>query len=108
MKTLDSSQRNLYLLATTSAILILAAKLTGPLFPFILTEKGGNALELGVILSLYSFTTLLSRLPLSILFDRIGRWLAFPAIIISFTTSLFLYAVAQNQMWFYPIAISAR
>jgi MFS family permease len=69
---------------------MLAVKIAQLLLPFYVTEKGGTALEVGIILSVCSMTILLSRIPLSAIAERIGRFSTLLLMIAGTTVAFFL------------------
>ncbi|MDH5779250.1 MAG: MFS transporter [Candidatus Bathyarchaeota archaeon] len=85
--------------------LFLATQTTQPILPLYITEKGATTFELGVIISLLSFTTIAAKIPLGVLAERIGRWPILPAVTIGQTASLLLYSIVPDATWFYPIRI---
>jgi DHA1 family multidrug resistance protein-like MFS transporter len=92
-------------LIITSITLFLASETTQPILPLYITQKGATTLQLGIIISLLSFTTIAAKIPLGILAEKAGRWPIIPAVAIGQTTSLLLYSFAPDPTWFYPIRI---
>ncbi len=97
--------RDFYLLTTTAITLFLASQTIQPILPLYITEKGATTLQLGIIISLLSFTAIVAKIPLGMLSERIGRWPVIPVVVVGQTISLLLYSVAPNPSSFYPIRI---
>ena len=97
--------KEFYLLTATSITTFLATQTIQPILPLYIKQKGATTLELGIIISLLSFTAITAKIPLEILSEKIGRWPIIPAVAIGQTTSLLLYSIAPNPTWFYPIRI---
>jgi MFS family permease len=93
------------LLTATSITLFLASETTAPILPLYITQKGATTLQLGVIISLLSFATIVAKIPLGLLAEKAGRWPIIPAVAIGQTMSLLLYSFAPDPTWFYPIRI---
>jgi len=89
----------------TSITLFLASETAQPILPLYITEKGATTLQLGIIISLLSFTTIAAKIPLGMLAEKMGRWPIIPAVTIGQSTSLLLYSLAPDPAWFYPIRI---
>ena len=68
-------------------------------------EKGATTFELGVIISLLSFTAIAAKIPLGMLAERVGRWSIIPVVVVGQTISLLLYSIAPDYTWFYPIRV---
>jgi predicted MFS family arabinose efflux permease len=83
----------------------LATQTIQPILPLYITEKGATTLELGIIISLLSFTAIAAKIPLGLLSEKIGRWPVIPAVAVGQTVSLLLYSIVPNSTWFYPIRI---
>jgi len=83
----------------------LASTLTRPFFSLYVAETGPSPIELGLIISLMSYTTLFIRLPLGLATSRIGIWWVIPLALIGQSSSYILYSLVSNPAYFYPIRI---
>ncbi len=97
--------REFYFLTATSITLFLASQTTQPILPLYIVEKGATTFELGVIISLLSFTAIAAKIPLGMLAERVGRWPIIPAVVVGQAVSMLLYSVVPDYTWFYPIRI---
>jgi len=74
-----------------------------PTLPLFVLELGSTKLELGLILSIASITTVLTRIPLGALSDRVGTWNFVGFSMIGHSLSNFLYLAVPNAAWLYPL-----
>mgnify|MGYP001073910664 CR=1 FL=1 len=74
-----------------------------PTLPLYVLEMGSTKLELGLILSIASITTVLTRIPLGALSDRVGTWNFVSFSMIGHSLSNFLYLAVPNAAWLYPL-----
>ena len=93
------------MLIGVSMALFVATQTIQPIFPLYLVQTGVSTLELGVIVSIMSFTAMLAKVPLSILLRRIGKWSIVPVALLGQSLCLLLYSIASNAALFYPIRI---
>ena len=94
-----------HLLTGTSVALFLASQTIEPIFPLYITERGATTFEVGLILSILSFTAIIAKVPLGILADRAGKWPVIPVALVGQSLSLLLYSVVSSAWGFYPIRI---
>jgi predicted MFS family arabinose efflux permease len=73
--------------------------------PLFVTERGANTFELGIVISLLSFTIIATKIPLGILAEKFGRWPVLPAVAVGLAASFLLYSLAPNLTWIYPARI---
>jgi len=66
---------------------------------------GANTFELGLIVSIFSITAIISKIPLGYLAEKIGKWPIIPSALIGQAVCFFLYSIAPNPSWLYPIRI---
>ncbi|UCH37234.1 MAG: MFS transporter [Candidatus Bathyarchaeota archaeon] len=78
--------------------------MTASIFSLYLDEKGASSFELGLIISLMSYTTLITQIPLGLISKRVGVWWIIPLALVGQSTSYFLYSLAPLP-YFYPIRI---
>ncbi len=94
-----------YLVTGLATMTFLASTLIQPFFSLYVTDKGASPIELGLIISLMSYTTLAIRLPLGLTTSRIGIWWVVPLALIGQSSSYILYSLVSNPAYFYPIRI---
>jgi len=97
--------RAFYLVTGLATMTFIASTLTRPFFSLYVAEKGASPIELGLIISLMSYTTLFIRLPLGLATSRIGIWWVIPLALIGQSSSYILYSLVSNPAYFYPIRI---
>jgi MFS family permease len=83
----------------------IASTLTRPFFSLYVAEMGPSPIELGLIISLMSYTTLFIRLPLGLATSKIGIWWVVPLALVGQSSSYILYSIVSNPIYFYPIRI---
>ena len=94
-----------YFLITISLSLFVSIETINPILPLYITQKGATVLQLGVIISLLSFTGMITKIPLGILAEKIGKWPMVPLALLGQSVTLLLYSIAPSPEWFYPIRI---
>lgn len=97
--------RAFYMVTGLATMTFIASTLTRPFFSLYVAEKGASPIELGLIISLMSYTTLFIRLPLGLATSRIGIWWVIPLALIGQSSSYILYSLVSNPAYFYPIRI---
>ena len=97
--------RAFYMVTGLATMTFIASTLTRPFFSLYVAEKGASPIELGLIISLMSYTTLFIRLPLGLATSRIGIWWVVPLALIGQSSSYILYSLVSNPAYFYPIRI---
>jgi MFS family permease len=97
--------RAFYLVTGLATMTFIASTLIQPFFSLYVAEKGPSPIELGLIISLMSYTTLVTRLPLGLATSRIGIWWVVPLALIGQSSSYILYSVVSDPTYFYPIRI---
>ena len=99
--------RLLYSIIGISFLTIMASSLTGALRPLFIVEVGADPVQLGLIMALPSFITLLTRVPASALAGRLGRWrMMVISLVISVLTTV-AFAYVRDPLWFYPVVAIA-
>jgi MFS family permease len=97
--------RAFYLVTGLATMTFIASTLIQPFFSLYVAEKGPSPIELGLIISLMSYTTLVTRLPLGLATSRIGIWWVVPLALLGQSSSYILYSVVSDPTYFYPIRI---
>lgn len=97
--------RAFYLLTILATLNFIASTLVQPFFSLYINQKVSTPFELGLIISLMSYTTLIVRLPLGLMSSRLGTWWIIPIVLIGQTTSNILYSIATQPIHFYLIRI---
>jgi hypothetical protein len=71
-KSVTGLTREVYIVTGLSIMINVAGTMISPFFSLYLNAKGASTVELGLIISLMAYTTLLTRIPLGVLTTRIG------------------------------------
>ncbi len=103
--TMARFSREFYLLTAFATIIYISGTITSPFFSLYISEKETSSFELGLIISIMSYTTLLIRMPLGMLSSKIGNWWVVPFALIGQSFSYILYSQVTNPIYFYPIRI---
>ncbi|MFH0849284.1 MAG: MFS transporter [archaeon] len=110
MKQIQSLRQNfsntsvqLLILVSLALSYWLANYVIQPTLPLYILELGGTKLELGIILSISSITVILTRIPIGLVSDRIGRWNLLSLALILTSASGFLYLIVDSAAWLYPL-----
>jgi MFS family permease len=97
--------REFYLVTGLSTMVFIAATLIQPFFSLYVNDLGTTTFELGLIVSLLSYATLLTRLPLGLVTTQFGSWWVIPLALFGQSSSYFLYGLVTNPVSLYPIRI---
>jgi MFS family permease len=97
--------REFYLITAFATIIYISGTITSPFFSLYISEKETSSFELGLIISLMSYTTLLIRMPLGMISSKIGNWWVIPIALIGQSSAYILYSQVTNPIYFYPIRI---
>jgi MFS family permease len=96
--------RDFYLVIGFATLTFIAMNMTSSIFSLYLDEKGTSSFELGLIISLMSYTTLTTQIPLGLITKRVGIWWVIPLALTGQSASYILYSFAPLP-YFYPIRI---
>ena len=97
--------REFYLITAFATIIYISGTITSPFFSLYVSEKEASSFELGLIISIMSYTTLLIRMPLGLISNKIGNWWVIPIALIGQSSSYILYSQVTHPIYFYPIRI---
>ena len=97
--------REFYLVTGLSTMVFIAGTLIQPIFSLYVNDFETTTFELGLIVSLLSYATLLTRLPLGLVSNRFGSWWVVPFALIGQSSSYFLYGLVTNPVNLYPIRV---
>ena len=97
--------REFYLVTGLATLAFIGSSVIQPFFSLYVDEVGASPIELGLIISLFSYTTLLTRLPLGILSNKVGIWWVVPLALIGQSVCYIFYGFATNSSQFYVIRI---
>jgi len=97
--------KEFYLLTGIAFALFIAGQTTDPIFPLYVTDLGASIFELGLIISLFSITAIISRIPLGFLVEKAGKLLIVPISLIGQAVCFLLYSIAPTPNWLYPIRV---
>jgi MFS family permease len=100
-----SVSRDTWVLVLLAFVIFLAAQLVQPIFSLYLLAKSASPVEMGLIISLLSLTTLAVRLPLGYAAQRWGSWSLLLLTVIGQPATFVAYAYAPNPVWLFPIAV---
>lgn len=86
-----------------SFLFILGSAITNPIRPLYIVEVGATTAQLGLIMALPSMVSVLTRVPISVLSIRLGKWrlMLFSLTLSVATTAVF--AFIYDPLWFFPI-----
>jgi MFS family permease len=106
MKSL-ANRRLMLSVVAVSFFLILSSAVTRALRPLYFVEVGANPMQLGLIMAVPSFVSILTRVPASTLAYRLGRWrmMLFSISLSVITTGLF--AFVRDPVLFFPLVGAA-
>ncbi|MEM3003718.1 MAG: MFS transporter [Candidatus Bathyarchaeia archaeon] len=98
------SGRELSLILFLTFIFFTGYNVLIPILPLYITSLGASRLELGLIMAVLPATSILARLPFSVLSSRAGRWpIAISALLLQLLAYLLFY-IAPSKVWLYPIS----
>jgi MFS family permease len=100
---MKAKNRGFYLLMLTSITLSMGVNAVTPLQPLFIVDVGASNLELGLIMSISSLIGLISRIPLGILSDRVGRRIMMLLASLVQFASLLSFAFVTDVAQFYPL-----
>lgn len=100
---MKAKNRGFYLLMLTSITLSMGVNAVTPLQPLFIVDVGASNLELGLIMSISSLIGLISRIPLGILSDRVGRQIMMLLASLVQFASLLSFAFVTDVAQFYPL-----
>lgn len=102
MKSLPG-RRLLLSVIVVSFLLILSSAMTSALRPIYFVEVGASPVQLGLLMAVPSLVALLTRVPVSTLANRLGRWrMMFFSISLSVVTTS-LFAFVRDPILFFPL-----
>ncbi len=97
--------RAFYLVTGLATVTFIGSTLIQPFFSLYVAAKGPSPVELGLILSLMSYTTLATRLPLGLASSRLGVWWVVPLALLGQAGANVLYSLVADPVAFYPIRV---
>ena len=94
-----------YVAASSVMLLVLSWSIVAPIFPLYVRSLGASTLFLGLLMALSSLVSLILRIPLSALSDRVGRVrMLLIGLLIASSSSIF-YAYASGFLQLLPIIV---
>jgi MFS family permease len=99
----SSGSRILYVVIGASLLLMLGAAVTRPLLPLFIVKVGATSVQLGFIMALPRIVSAFTRVPVSALSHRIGRWRLILFALGLSALSTTLYAFIHDPLWFFPV-----
>lgn len=97
--------REFYIVTGLATMVNMTESLISPIFSLYLNEKVASPMELGLIISLMSYTTLATQMPLGLAARRVGSWWVVPLALIGQSSSHIFYSLATSPAHFYMIRI---
>ncbi len=102
---MEKFPREFYLVTGLATMVFIASTVIAPFFSLFVVEEGASPIELGIIVSLLSYTTLVVRLPLGQVIGTIGSWWVVPLALIGQIIVYIFYGLATSPIHFIPIRI---
>lgn len=102
---LDNASKEFYLLILLSSLFFLTNQTIQPILPLYIVERGASTFELGLIMSILSFTAIVAKLPMGMLAERIGKWSVIPVALLAQSIILLLYSLVSTPSLFYPVRV---
>ena len=100
---LRTGSKLLFGVVLVSFLFILGSAITNPIHPLYIVEVGATTAQLGLIMALPSMVSALTRVPISVLSIRLGKWrLMFFSLALSVATTA-VFAFIYDPLWFFPI-----
>ncbi|MHA1977783.1 MAG: MFS transporter [Candidatus Hodarchaeales archaeon] len=97
--------REFYMLIFFNLTAFIAYETTIPILPLYIVDKGATRIEVGLIVGMFSFTLMVSKIPIGILTDRVGgKYLLIFSALAQCICQL-SYSILPSINWFYPIRI---
>ena len=93
------------LMTGVATLHFLGSMMSAPILPLYLVDLGASKVELGLIMATSALATILLRVPLSVLAEKIGRWRMLILATLIASLSLVLYSLAPSPAWIYPVRI---
>jgi MFS family permease len=100
---LPRGSKTLLVVGAVTFLSLMGTAISDPIRPLFIIDVGSTTLELGLITAVQSLISVLTRVPISALSDRLGRWrLVLLSLLIS-VGSTALFAFIYRPLWFFPI-----
>ena len=93
------------LMTGVATLHFLGSLMFAAIFPLYLVDLGASNVELGLIIATSALSTILLRMPLGIVAEKIGRWRMLILATSTASLSLVLYALSPNLVWMYPVRV---
>lgn len=97
--------REFYFVTGLATLFFISATIIQPIFSLYVNDIGASPLELGLIVSLLSYTTLVSRVPMGMVANRFGNWWVVPFALIGQSVTYILYSLVTTPTGLYPLRI---
>lgn len=99
------SEREFLLISGVSFSYFIGRLILTPILPLFFVEVGASKVELGIIMATPSLVAIASRIPLSTLMDRFGKWLVVVLSSVVSIATIAAYAFTYQVMWLYAIGV---
>jgi MFS family permease len=105
MENQQEVSKAISILTGVSLAFFLATQMTEPVLPIYIAQMGPSTFELGLIMAILSFTGILTRIPLGILADQVGKWRVISFTLLGQSLSYLLYSMVSRYELLYPVRV---
>jgi len=98
-------EREFLLISGMSVAYFIGGQILTPILPLFFVEVGASKVELGIIMAVPSLVAIASRIPLSTLMDRFGKWVVVILSSIVSIMAIAAYAFTYQVLWLYVIGV---
>ena len=88
-----------------SVAYFIGGQILTPILPLFFVEVGASKVELGIIMAIPSLVAIASRIPLSTLMDRFGKWVVVILSSVVSIVAIAAYAFTYQVLWLYVIGV---
>lgn len=100
---LPKDTKTLLVIGAVTFLCLMGTSISDPIRPLFIIDVGSTTLELGLITAVQSLISVLTRVPISALSDRLGRWRLMLLSLLISVGSTALFAFVYKPLWFFPI-----
>jgi MFS family permease len=97
--------REFYFVISLATMIFISSTIIQPIFSLYVNDIGASSLELGIIVSLLSYTTLFTRIPMGMASNKFGSWWVVPLALVGQSSVFFLYSIVTTPSNLYPLRI---
>lgn len=99
------TEREFLLISGMSVAYFIGRQILTPILPLFYVEVGASKVELGIIMAVPSLVAIASRIPLSTLMDRFGKWAVVILSDVISIAAIAAYAFTYQVPWLYVIGV---